>query len=231
MAPKSRTVTAKSLQALLTRIGARSSGTKAVLHQRLRHELHQSRLFIRHPTWQKSRPTTDQKLRIMSIDMGIKNLAFCEAEISWPVKDSLNATMHVLRVMGEADDDDDVDVVDAYSLNILSKTAYGLVKNTILAASPDVILIEKQRWRSGGGSAVQQWTLRVNTLEGMLWAILQTMYSERLITRNKKAGEDKEKLFNVFGVDPKRVGMYWLGEQGIALTENPPDPKPKKAPK
>ncbi|KAA8619494.1 dna-binding sap [Pyrenophora tritici-repentis] len=97
MAPKSRTVTAKSLQALLTRIGARSSGTKAVLHQRLRHELHQSRLFIRHPTWQKSRPTTDQKLRIMSIDMGIKNLAFCEAEISWPVKDSLNATMHVLR--------------------------------------------------------------------------------------------------------------------------------------
>lgn len=182
--------------------------------------------------------------------MGIKNLAFCEAEISWPVKDSLDATMHVLRwekmdlvgsrdgipgsevgesesesesegrIMGEADDDDDVDVVDAYSLNILSKTAYGLVKNTILAASPDVILIEKQRWRSGGGSAVQQWTLRVNTLEGMLWAILQTMYSERLITRNKKAGEDKEKLFNVFGVDPKRVGMYWLGEQGIALTES-----------
>ncbi|CAE7192478.1 hypothetical protein CFE70_007008 [Pyrenophora teres f. teres 0-1] len=251
MAPKSRAVTAKSLQALLTRIGAPSSGTKAVLQDRFRHELNQSRLFNRHPKWEKSRPT-DQKLRIMSIDMGIKNLAFCEAEISYPVKDSLDATMDVLRwekinLVPTKDDipspvveseettentrDDDV---DPYSLNVLSKTAYGLVKNTILAKSPDIILIEKQRWRSGGGSAVQQWTLRVNTLEGMLWAILQTIYSERLVAQDKKAkrGSEKEKLYEVFGVDPKRVGMYWLGEQDVergALAEASSPAKPRPA--
>jgi len=250
MVPKSRAVTAKALQALLTRIGAPSSGTKAVLQERFRREIDQSRLFNRHPTWEKSRPT-DQKLRIMSIDMGIKNLAFCEAEISYPVKDSLDAAMDVLRwekinlvpakddapspvldpgdlPQNTADADEDV---DPYSLNILSRTAYELVKNTVLAGAPDIILIEKQRWRSGGGSAVQQWTLRVNTLEGMMWAILQTIYSERLVTKNKEAkgASEKEKLYEVFGVDPKRVGNYWLGEQDIerfALAEASSPTKP-----
>ena len=246
MAPKARAVTAKSLQALLTRIGAPSSGTKVILQERLRREINQSRLFNLHPTWEKSRPT-DQKLRIMSIDMGIKNLAFCEAEISYPVKGSLKATMDVLRwektnlvptrddipafvldsdegTENTADTDEDV---DPYSLNILSKTAYGLVKSTILAGAPDIILIERQRWRSGGGSAVQQWTLRVNTLEGMLWAILQTMYYERLLMQKHRKGKEtlsKEKLYEIFGVDPKRVGNYWLGEQDIERPAAAPSP-------
>ncbi|RMZ69258.1 dna-binding sap [Pyrenophora seminiperda CCB06] len=257
MAPKARTVvTAKALQALLTRIGAPSSGTKAILQARFLRELTQSRLSNHPKTASSQEPLAEKKkkkLRIMSIDMGIKNLAFCEAEISYPVKGSLDATMHVVRwdkinlvptkkvdlessllvldaeneeadmsmdKTADVDAEEEEDVQDPYSSATLSKTAYALVKNTILAADPDIILIEKQRWRSGGGSAVQQWTLRVNTLEGMLWAILHTLYAERMAMpkTSKKASSSsaqEEGLYSVFGVDPKRVGNYWLGEQDI----------------
>lgn len=240
MAPKIQTVTAKALQSLLVRIGAASSGTKASLEERFRRDVVKPRLFTRRPGWELSRPT-DEKIRVVSIDMGIKNLAFCEAEVSYPVKGSLNATMEVLRwekvdlapgardveaqitqrnttEPGDVDADEDI---DPYSLGVLSNTAYGLVKETILSGAPDVILIEKQRWRSGGGSAVQQWTLRVNTLEGMLWAVLKTLYAERLaILQKESKGLDQEKnngLYDVFSVDPKRVGYYWLGQSAQHL--------------
>ncbi|KAL1797371.1 hypothetical protein ACET3X_003977 [Alternaria dauci] len=164
----------------------------------------------------------------MSIDMGIKNLAFCEADVSYPSKNSLDARMKVLRWekvnLTEATHDDIHELSEAttteqdttgadeesdpYSADALSKTAYGLLKNTILTGSPDIVLIEKQRWRSGGGSAVQQWTLRVNTLEGMLWAVLQTMSAERL--KGGAEALDAENVYEVFSADPKRVGQYWL---------------------
>ncbi|EMD60086.1 hypothetical protein GGP41_009485 [Bipolaris sorokiniana] len=235
MAMKPRAITAKGLQSLLVRIGLASSGTKSILEERFRHSFIKPRLFARHPEWEASRPT-DQKLRIMSIDMGIKNLAFCEAEVSYPVKDSLNAKMDVLRWekvdlasvrhqgategsqldttrLGDTEVDADEEV-DPYSLDTLSKTAYKLIKETILSGSPDVILIEKQRWRSGGGSAVQQWTLRVNTLEGMLWAVLETIQKETDVTQTNK---EKKNLYAVFAVDPKRVGHYWLGQNAQRL--------------
>jgi cruciform cutting endonuclease 1 len=236
MAPKSRAVTAKALQTLLVHIGAPSSGTKAVLQERFQRDMGKPRL----PKTQSTREipeSASKKLRIMSIDMGIKNLAFCEAEVSYPSKDSLDAKMRVLRWekinLTEATYDDSYEPSetntteqgtagageesDPYSVGALSKTAYGLIKKTILAGSPDIILIEKQRWRSGGGSAVQQWTLRVNTLEGMLWAVLQTIRAERL----SKEGEasNTEKLYDVFSADPKRVGQYWLSRAAGRLAE------------
>ncbi|KAF1940777.1 ribonuclease H-like protein [Clathrospora elynae] len=237
MAPKPRTVTAKALQALLTRIGSASSGTKAVLQDRFSRDINKSLLFTRHPGWETSRPT-DLKLRIVSIDMGIKNLAFCDAEISYPTKNSLNATMEIVKwekidlvkttrhlrshlpsskatERGSAEDDEDV---DPYSLSVLSSTAYKLIKNTILAGAPDVVLIEKQRWRSGGGSAIQQWTVRVNTLEGMLWAVLETLRSERVVVLPRLRDREDKRDYEVFGVDPKRVGHYWLGQNMHTLS-------------
>ncbi|RYN23440.1 hypothetical protein AA0112_g9433 [Alternaria arborescens] len=173
----------------------------------------------------------------MSIDMGIKNLAFCEAEVSYPFTNSLDAAMEILRWekinLTEATHDDihersevtttEQDTAsadeesDPYSVDALSKTAYGLFRNTILTGSPDIILIEKQRWRSGGSSAVQQWTLRVNTLEGMLWAVLQTMNAERLNGGAEALGTGN--VYEVFSADPKRVGQYWL----TRATRNSPE--------
>jgi len=240
MAPKPRAITAKALQTLLVHIGAPSSGTKAVLQERFRRDIGISHLSKSQPTWPNS-GAANKKLRIMSIDMGIKNLAFCEADVSYPSKESLDADMKVLRWekinLTEAPGDEIQsktksprkckttkqstegadEASDMYSADALSKTAYSLIKNTILAGSPDIILIEKQRWRSGGGSAVQQWTLRVNTLEGMLWAVLQTIYAQRL--EKAASAPTAAKLYEVFSADPKRVGQYWLTRAAGRLAE------------
>ncbi|KAH9881233.1 hypothetical protein J1614_001729 [Plenodomus biglobosus] len=250
--PKTPSITVKALQSLLTRIGSTSSGTKPVLYSRFLRDLSVSRIRNSHST-SDVQQTGDwnRKLRIVSIDMGIKNLAFCEAEVSYPgcvkgedakeATQGWDAVMEVIRwekidlvanardlrgpapsgtskgkaskkgiAIEEADED-----ADPYSLSVLSETAYRLIKSTILSAAPDVILIEKQRWRSGGGSAVQQWTVRVNTLEGMLWAVLATLKGETMHIP-KGHGETHPhamKAYEVFAVDPKRVGQYWLQQE------------------
>ncbi|KAF1346348.1 Ydc2-catalyt-domain-containing protein [Lizonia empirigonia] len=197
MAPKKAAVTADALKGLLTRIGSASSGTKSTLLARFQRDVRQS--GVAQVQAGAPREPWDRKLRIVSIDMGIRNLAFCDAEVTFPAlgtrESDLDAAMKVLRwrkidlvsskddqgarssedgqeALEPAEDDE-----DQYSPSVLSRTAYRLITEEVLSASPDVILIEKQRWRSGGGSAVQQWTVRVNTLEAMLWAILETLKS------------------------------------------------------
>ncbi|KAF2127082.1 ribonuclease H-like protein [Dothidotthia symphoricarpi CBS 119687] len=187
--------------------------------------------------------------------MGIKNLAYCVASVSYPGASDhgakWSAVMDVEQwekidllgarkvvpltssprdVAGAGNENEDVDVneeedvdadenqdvgvdvnvdvegeTDPFSPSNLSLTAYHLVTQTILTAKPDIILIEKQRWRSGGGHAVLQWTVRVNTLEAILWAVLTSVKAERALQ------DPKAKGFTVWGVDPKRVGQFWLG--------------------
>jgi cruciform cutting endonuclease 1 len=254
MAPKLKPVTAKALQALLTRIGSASSGIKTTLQERFRRDFQIPLLFNRTSVVDQytAPPGAKKTLRIMSVDMGIKNLAFCDARVSYPEKGSLNTSMKIIRwekvnlvpdtvnapahnlpsdpktnepdTMGLDEDED----VDPYSLDVLSTTAYRLVKRSLLHGAPDIILIEKQRWRSGGGSAILQWTIRVNTFEGMLWAVLRTLLLEAHSRYpEKKDLGNKDRRYEVFGVDPKRVGYYWLGQnaerlvsQKTELTEN-----------
>ncbi|KAJ4985243.1 hypothetical protein SVAN01_09285 [Stagonosporopsis vannaccii] len=243
MAPKKVAVTSKALQSLLISIGSASSGTKRTLLARFQRDV-QRPGFPNHQTESgaKRRSTGSQKLRIMSIDMGIKNLAFCDAEVSHTAAGSgdrrdFNAHMNILRWKkldlvdstypkssrtASEDETEAAGVPDAdsdlYSPSVLSKTAYQLIVEEVLSANPNVILIEKQRWRSGGGSAVQQWTLRVNTLEAMLWAVLETL---RHVSRpHTDQGTSVEKhSYHVHAVDPKRVGQYWLGQHARALQE------------
>ena len=68
-------------------------------------------------------------------------------------------------------------VVDptAFAPSTLSKTALTLTEDILQAYKPDHILVERQRFRSGGAAAVQEWTLRVNMLESMIWACLTTL--------------------------------------------------------
>ena len=58
-----------------------------------------------------------------------------------------------------------------------------------------------------GSAAVQEWTVRVNLLEGMLHAVLRTLREER-----RWAGE-------VEGVSPARVGAFWLDGRERILDE------------
>ena len=236
MAPKSRAVTAKALHALLTRIGSASSGRKDILQERFQRDVIKSRLFALGRGMESYQDQdTARKLRIISIDMGIKNLAYCDAEVTYSENSTMNAAMSIIRwdkidlvkttqgrrerlsndrvvevPTAEADED-----VDPYSLPVLSQTAYRFIKQIIVNVSPDIILIERQRWRSASSAAIQQWTVRVNTLEAMLHAILETLRTEsRIGLENHHRTMDYE----VYGVDPKRVGQYWLGLHARALT-------------
>lgn len=249
MAPKKAAVTTKSLQALLTRIGSASSGTKSSLLARFQRDVQRPGFSYEQTKRRLERANSGcQKLRIVSIDMGIKNLAFCDAEVSHPATGNDNrfnfdAHMDILRWKKldlvssakfnntgfkpkdahEAVDVPDTDAdTDLFSPSVLSKTAYRLIVQEVLRVDPDVILIEKQRWRSGGGSAVQQWTVRVNTLEAMLWAILETLKQSRQSSDNQDMAAG-ERAYQVHAVDPKRVGQYWLGQHARALQERDED--------
>ncbi|PSN64045.1 ribonuclease H-like protein [Corynespora cassiicola Philippines] len=224
MAPKIGPKVA-TLQGLLSCIGALSSGRKDALITRLSRDLKRPLL----PSASKS----NRPIRILSIDMGIKNLAFCVADIkardtqndptemefqAWrrfDVAEEVLKTNHIREPIKEkaqehtefrddrANEDSDAEL---YSPSTLSEAAHALVTKTLLPFRPDIILIERQRWRSSSSSAIQQWTLRVNLLEGMLWAVLKTMRgSQDKPTSNRIWHE-----YEIFSVDPKRVAHFWV---------------------
>jgi cruciform cutting endonuclease 1 len=243
MAPKSRAVTAKALQALLTRIGSASSGTKDNLQQRFTRDVTRPHLFGLRPEWQlrQSLPAKSKGkgLRIISIDMGIKNLAYCDVEVDYMDGNTMHPTMEIRRwdKLNLVDATQELhrywpnqqpfnqatpgvdDEVDPYSLSVLSQTAYWFVQKPVLEASPDIILIERQRWRSASSSAIQQWTVRVNTLEAMLWSVLETIRTERKVATTRLRDTYKKRDYEIYGVDPKRVGHYWLGQHAKAVAE------------
>ncbi|KAI8630981.1 mitochondrial resolvase Ydc2 [Xylariaceae sp. FL1651] len=98
-------------------------------------------------------------------------------------------------------DDDDADLsLGAFTPAALAKTANAFLQETVLQFKPlpTHILIERQRWRSGGAPAIQEWTVRVNTLEAMLHASLRTLQDVGVWR-----GE-------VVSVRPERVGQLFL---------------------
>jgi cruciform cutting endonuclease 1 len=104
-------------------------------------------------------------------------------------------------------------------LTVLSETAYRFVTETVLSGAPDIILIERQRWRSASSAAIQQWTVRVNTLEAMLWAVLKTNLMVTTRTNSKAKSLNETRDYEIYGVDPKRVGQYWLSQHAKVIAE------------
>jgi cruciform cutting endonuclease 1 len=196
--------------------------------------MYRPRLFDLRPEWKQRLSHADsssRKLRIMSIDMGIKNLAYCHVEVGyadggvqkprieivkWERLSLVDDTKGLRRPVPDEIEDE---IVDPYSLDILSQSAYHFLTKMALALAPDIVLIERQRWRSASSPAIQQWTIRVNTLEAMLWAILETLRAERLASISTPTSKARERDYEVYGVDPGRVGQYWLGQTAKALAE------------
>ncbi|KAF2809613.1 Ydc2-catalyt-domain-containing protein, partial [Mytilinidion resinicola] len=197
-------VTIAELKALLARIGSPASGTRPVLQARLAQDLKTPRLpiatdnmidFLALEGTPNSLTKRKGRTRILSVDMGIKNLAFCVADVRLEVKPTIRketpkghmSTIAWRRidvawetakkssdpVPRDSDGEDAPD--DPFHPRNLAATAYALLTRILLPYEPDIILIERQRYRSGGGAAIQEWTVRVNMLEGMLWAILESL--------------------------------------------------------
>lgn len=88
---------------------------------------------------------------------------------------------------------------DAFAPSKLSRTALKVTKE-ILSHNPTTILIERQRFRSGGAAAIQEWTVRVNMLESMIWACLATLRASNLAP---------SQFPDVHAISPAQVTNFW----------------------
>ncbi|MCJ1244378.1 hypothetical protein MMC30_001576 [Trapelia coarctata] len=205
------------LKTLLTAAGLPSTGTKPVLTTRLLDSLPISKFHAPEP----SSPTPSKHgkpHRILSIDMGIRNLAYCQLAVpstepgvkrkGLPVVeawDRIAIAKPPTRPSSTDAKPSNAAPKETFSPSTYAPHAYTFLSALVLHASPrppSDILIERQRFRSMGGSAVQEWTLRVNMFEAMLWAVLETLRAE-----GRWEGR-------VWGVEPGRVGGFWVGDGG-----------------
>jgi cruciform cutting endonuclease 1 len=224
-------------------IGAPSSGTKPTLTRQIRQELGACNATTARKRSQRSTLAPTDSLSIVSIDMGIRNLAYAHlvalpatstnarnvAEsptylrpnlLAWKRVVISGASNGVVASTGrQTEHRTSHDVVvsplqaaegtlnegvilerekEVFDPATFAIYAYDFVKSILDTHRPTHVLIERQRFRSGGASAVQEWTIRVGVFEGMLHAALKTLSEEHGLP------------VIVQGVDPGRVTRYWL---------------------
>ncbi|KAL5362311.1 mitochondrial resolvase Ydc2 [Aspergillus floccosus] len=196
------------LQRIAQATGIQSAGPKGTLMQRLDTELRDCAY--------KSGDASSQPLSILSIDMGIRNLAFAhllvpsppsspqgvsKAQPQAPARVSPTLTAWRRLSLSEPGAGD-------FSPGTYAPVAYALVTGLLATYRPTHVLIERQRFRSGGGSAVQEWTLRVGVFEGMVYAVFYALRERQL---ELARGAQAEAMPVVLGVEPQRVLRYWEG--------------------
>lgn len=136
-------------------------------------------------------------------------------------------------------------IMEDFSPARLSALAVDLILNRLLPLRPDVVTLEQQRFRQMGGSGVYEWTLRVNSLESMLYAVLTLLREtgqwhrggriepivarnvlEFMVVRDRAAGFDVGDIWGR-GADNKKVKKDIIGRalasaEGLVV-EGPPE--------
>ncbi|KAK4189864.1 mitochondrial resolvase Ydc2 [Podospora australis] len=95
-----------------------------------------------------------------------------------------------------------------FSPAAMSSLTYQLVTTHLLPLNPTHVLIERQRFRSSSGVAIQEWTIRVNTLEAMLHACFATLSG-----LGKWQGE-------LFSVSPQAIARYLFPDAGSSSSSS-----------
>lgn len=192
---------ASQLKVIAHLTGLNSTGTKPLVTSRLLQHLPHSLFSNLDP--QSPRQPQTQPINIVSIDMGIRNLAYCRltlppasARPSIPLLTDWTRVA-ISRQPAAMEPTTEKETFDPATF---AQYAYALIETLLSAETPSHILIERQRFRSMGGSAVQEWTLRVNMFEAMLYAVLAT-----LTARGMWKG-------TVHAVLPSKVAGFWVGE-------------------
>jgi len=151
--------------------------------------------------------------------MGIRNLAYCILDVPavekvrsiGDAKDAEKPVLkawHRLAVSSKPEVvEDEAPVKEAFDPATLSSIAYTLLKHRLLAMNPNIVLIERQRFRSMGSKHILEWTIRVNMFESILYATLNTLKAEGLWQGN------------VIPVTPGKVGPFWVGDESEFLEE------------
>ncbi|KAF4627137.1 hypothetical protein G7Y89_g11017 [Cudoniella acicularis] len=204
------TLKVAQLKQLAFKCGIQSSGTKPILTQRLHDEISRS-------AQNATKAKGGNPIRILSIDMGIRNLAYCildvppkkvssskkDAKLQLPIIQSWHrlAVSTAPSKIEEAAAPSKEQEKESFSPATLSKTAYTLLKERLLPHNPTHILIERQRFRSMGSKHILEWTIRVNMFESILHATLCTLKAEGVWEGSVEA------------IAPGRVGPFWIGEE------------------
>lgn len=102
-----------------------------------------------------------------------------------------------------------------FPLPLYAHHAHTLLTTLLNTYNPTHILIERQRFRSAGGSAVQEWSLRVGCFEGMLWAVLYSLAREQLAATATSTSTGTGEVPIVRSVEPSRVVRYWGARFGF----------------
>lgn len=230
------------LQRVARATGIQSSGTNGVLIERIRDTLTP---YLLQPTEETRNGGVQgsKPISILSIDMGIQNLAFAHlkvphsdqerkkpeltawrrlamSEISSLDLNSTSGVQALTSTQGIKDspskqkakapttEDSIAEPIgqkskekESFCPALYAQNAYILINTLLHTYNPTHILIERQRFRSAGGSAVQEWTIRVGVFEGMLYAVLHTLLQER------------RSAIQIHGIEPKRVVKYWIDKE------------------
>ena len=214
------TCKASQLKAFAVATGINSTGTKSILSSRLADSLLKPD-HLSSPLNVKQDEVLYNR-RIISIDMGIRNLAYCRISLPsiWPSKASspiLEAWERIAigNIAGSSIDNSTQSVPgESFDPLTYSLHAYTLIARLLFPLGspnyrpPTHILIERQRFRSMGGSAVQEWTLRVNMLEAMLYAVLRTLEQQGIWKGT------------VWPITPNKVINFWIGSETKAAKGN-----------
>jgi len=189
------------LKQLATACGLRVTGTRGDII---------SRLVEARASWQPKAP----RPRLLSIDLGVRNFAMAlmtpvdaqslpgsERFISGgdvqgrePVLADLHAWERIELVPSDAD-------ASHFAPDRMATMAWNLLENKMLPLKPTHIVMERQRSRTMSGASVQEWTLRVNSLEAMLHAMLKIL---------GVTGEWKGTLQSI---PPTSATQFWLADQ------------------
>ncbi|KAK6531575.1 hypothetical protein TWF694_002767 [Orbilia ellipsospora] len=214
----------KDLKAVLQNCGWPVSGIKSTLIERINSQLYQSRLTVLRCSkiggLQQSKKQPKEH-RILSLDLGIKNLAFCLLKISreqlttdskpnpeilawkrFSLLDTSNGT--VLDKQPEFQQNISFTEID-FSAHSLAPIATSLARQLVAVHKPTMIAIEKQRYRTMGSAAVQEWTLRVNTLEAMIHTALRMLLEEGVWKQGSTCS-----------ICPQRMTRFWLDRNNLS---------------
>lgn len=206
------------LRHVAVQCGIGSSGTKAALTARVEDELGLLKTQVLRGAGgagvaARAEGGDNGTQRILSIDMGIRNLAFCVFDVPPRIASSsghggaqkllIRSWKHVAvsrkpEPSARLSTATSSKIKESFEPAVFASYAYNFLAEVIYQHSPTTVLIERQRYRSMGSSAVQEWTVRVNMFEGMLYAVLRTLVAEQ-----KWSGA-------VQALSPQKVGSFWI---------------------
>ncbi|KAI6251430.1 Cruciform cutting endonuclease 1, mitochondrial [Erysiphe necator] len=182
------------LKLIAFKCGLNTSGTKPNLQARISRELNCISL------------AQADSYRVLSIDMGIRNLAYCTLDVkldcppprihAWK---NLSVFMTPVNLSLRDTEEQPLQEKEAFDPETMSATAYTLLREKLLLDQPTHVIIERQRFRSMGARHIFEWTIRVNMFEAILYGILCTLKAEGMWKGT------------VIPVAPLRVGPFWLG--------------------